>query len=263
MFHHGLNAGFGDPLPTDRLEAMKARGVTLVRTSLHQPMQRGAVTAQIAHSGLQPLYILTGGADEIAYIPDGSWVSLGNEPNLGDLALGLPSQSPRQYADFFAETRELCRARRLRTGVGVLSSIDPTSMNWLSELLVLWPDVDFIDQHRYPFKEDQDPDRSPYGTREQEMAAFYAVIGERRFLISECGNRTAQWRDWWPPPFQHHVVTEQDRLALAIRERDFWQAQPHCDGIVWYQEAQGPDGTDHYGFRAANWEWLPVADVLA
>lgn len=256
----GFNASSGDPIPLDRLIRMHLTGANIIRTWIGPEQNREINKYQFTLvPELQPLWIiLKDPIGEINAVPDGSWVTLGNEPNIGR---DLPVMNPHEYADFYGPAYYIARDRGLKCYVGELSAISSESMLWLEELLTIWSDVTHVAQHRYALKDDQDPMKSSYhGGRNGEMADFNQVIQARNYLITELGPKEISYTDW-KPPFRHHV-SQDDRLRFAKQDRDFWRNQPNCEGIIYYQEWTGNPPTDPYGMFGPNFEVLPILDVF-
>lgn len=260
--YEGFNASAGDPLPLDRLQRMASEGANIIRTWIGNEQNRELIKYQISlEPRLQPLYIiLKDPIGEINAVPDNSFICLGNEPNLGR---DLPKMTPKEYADFYSPAYYIAREKNLRCYVGELSSISIESIDWLEELLRIWPDATHVGQHRYPYKNDQNSMRSPYGNRTVEMEDFYSAVEDRNVLITECGNKTISYWDF-KYPFKHNV-SQQERARLAIEDRNFWHGETNLDGIIWYQEWTGNPITDsngNYGMYGPDFQRYPILNVF-
>ena len=260
MFHQGINAGFGEIIPTDRLHGMRDIGCTLVRSDLGPPgYEQEMLIQQLKYnSGMEPLFIVRN-QQHVDALPDNSWIELGNEPNLWDASLDR-AISPWEYVEYYSPIREAALDRGMRVFVGSLSLISDESLEYLDTILGEWLDVEDVSMHRYPYKIDQRPSRSPFGSREKEMEAFRGVLNGRRFMITEFGIRSVA-RTWSWNPFGFVRVTEEQRLPFLKEDVNFWREQPDCDGAVVYQEWQGTEKSDLYGIRGPNWDYLPAAQL--
>jgi hypothetical protein len=136
--------------------------------------------------------------------------------------------------------------RRLTAYWGCPSSISRDGLAWLNRVLYLCQWMERVSVHRYNYGEKPDVSASPYGSRAAEMVALKAVIGPRRFRVTEigckCGPRIYStgawfWKRW-------HGVTEAEQLAYLKAEVALWKDADGCDI---YQECAS--AVDQYGLN--------------
>lgn len=263
-FAHGINAGFGDPIPDERLAALSARRFNLVRTSIHKPALRDRCVRQLEDTGMGALYIVTA-LDDIAAIPPGDGtlqraVELGNEPMLEGGELGTHAMTPQQYVAWAWPLFDAAKRKGLRVYCGAIYTIDDPQLRWLRDVLTLCPSFEYVAVHRYPFRDDQRPERSRYGSRARERLELSKILAHRRCLITETGNTAHAYRQWWRF-WQTQHVTEAQRLDYAKQEIAYWRSDLQCDGVVWYQEQTGNPPTDPAGIRGPDLAWYPVGNM--
>lgn len=268
----GINAGFGEPLPDDRLAYFVSQGVTCVRTWIGTPANAPIVIQQLQKfETLSPLYIVKGSTNaevmaQLALVPDGSRVELGNEPNIGTEGVKM---TPGQYAGLATFTRDYCLARGLVVYYGSVSNCNRDGQAWLKAVLDAAPWIDRVSVHRYPYTPDQNPALSPYGSRTQEMAALRSVLTTgrtlpRRVRVTEigckCGPKVYQ-TGWWIFK-QWHAVSQELQLYYLTQEYQYWRfglLSDAVDGVDAYQE--NSENANDYGFNALDgshrlaWQW--------
>jgi len=240
IFYTGLCCG--TPLPDARIEQAVARGFTTFRANLAPATP--ASFDQFAKYPCTPLWIvgqyghtvagMQRTSAEVRTLDLPSRIELGNEPNIGDAPAGMPAVSPYDYAGIALDTRAEIEARGHACYYGSISSLNPDALAWLAEMLSWAPWIRRVSVHRYPYRDDQDPSKSPHGSRANEMAALLRVLNSRRVLVTETGIQC--------PP-----VDEARQLAYLQQEVGYWRAVPACDGVIVWVEGNAPQ--ESYGLR--------------
>lgn len=256
VFYQGIVCG--NPVPTDRLAAMLVREFGVFRTPA-----RTATDISLSQFALfpaaRPLWIIGAYGDtaadhqrtieETRKLPDRSFVEIGNEPNIGDAAAGMPKLTPEQYVGIADAIRPELEQRGMTCYYGSVSNCNRDGLLWLAQVLVLAPWMARVSVHRYPFKDNQNPAASSHGTRAQEMTELERVLNGRRVLVSETGIKC--------PP-----VDEPTQLAYLQQDVAYWRARAACDGVVIYVEGGAPQIP--YGLReGADGPWRMASNVFA
>lgn len=248
-YHVGICAGFGHPLGQDRLEALRVRGITLLRQDLQTtggrtPEVEAAVAegARWERLGGRMLYICS--LDTLGAVPEGAWVELHNEPE---------AMPPLAYASDLVRAWPIVQARGLTLWAGTISNLDKDSLAWLRRVIELAPFLTHVAVHRYTPGKEQNPDRAHAGfsDRRSEVAALRAIVGPRPWMVSEIGYHTAAMpvSRWLPflktrlTPYQHAA-----RLGFEVQ----WWCEQGARAAVIFQEQDAPGDTpDQYGLRFA------------
>jgi len=208
-----------------------------------------AIEAQAA--GLQPLVILKH-PDQLAQLPDYSWVEPGNEPDLNGPKATEYLIRALAFAGAANDTIQLwapCISNLTKTGFAYLRSV-------ASHL----PARYHISIHRYP--------RGPFPnlahpgcqSREDEVAQLKAAIGGRPYGVSECGFHTAMqphYPDWRKNFRRWDIRLTDEQVAAFYRiECAFWHRHG-AQFVTLYQLADGPTDTpkDRAGIRRLDGSW--------
>lgn len=250
MAQAGLQCGFGNPLGVETLAEVKTQGFTIVRVDL-QEVSHGAtydLAQEVVDAGLQPLCIIRR-VGQMALLPEGALVELGNEPN--DPGFGWTRASYRAEAD-------KCVVEATRTGqrlyVGVVNNLHHDGFAFLRDLpWHAYPVEVCCSFHRYPEANGKpsDPHKGSR-SRADEMATLRQIVGARPLACSEVGYNDKEWN-------------EQEVADNMAWERRFALEQG-LDFVVAYQLNDSPPGTEHdpdYGFRRYGTStWKPVTQVF-
>jgi hypothetical protein len=200
-------------------------------------------------AGLRPLVIVRDGV-QLEQLPDGIDVELKNEPDLN-------GPTPAVYAQFVSEAAKIAHRGRQTLWVGAVSNLNRRGLEYLKNLGELPADVG-VSVHRYGDGTFENP-HDGFPSRDAEVAALRAIIGDRPFGVSEFGY--PKHRYGWGP-FSGQITPE--HAALFIRQEiAFWRRHGAAWSIV-YQLNDGPTDSraDRYGIRAFDGTWRPAARVL-
>ena len=251
-FTLGLNAGFGDPLPDDRLAGMVARGVKVVRTWIGKDAATAqAVVSQLAqYTQITPVYIihcttLAEMEQQLGWVPNGSMVECGNECNIG---MDGPRLSPSQYVDFANRMRILAAPRDLTVYYGSVSNCSQDGLAWLSGVLALAPWINLVSVHRYSNQADCNPYTSTWGSRAIEFQRILGVLRQgrvepRKVRVTEWGCKCGPkvYRTGWWIFARWHGISEQQQLDILTADLNQWRGSGlPVVGLDVYQENSGP-----------------------
>jgi hypothetical protein len=247
----GVQTHFDALVGLDALNALRSFGFTIARIDA-QASDIDTTLAMIAEAeaaGLRPLVIVRDG-DQLERLPDGIDAELKNEPDLNGPA-------PAVYAQLVWEAIEIARRGRQTLWVGAVSNLNRRGLEYLKSLGELPADVG-VTVHRYGDGTFQGPHEG-FPSRDAEVAALRATIGDRPFGVSEFGY--PKLRYGWGP-FKRQITPEQAAVLLR-QEIGFW-AYHGASWSVIYQLNDGPTDTreDRYGIRAFDGTWRPSARVL-
>lgn len=257
----GIQAGFGAPLGAETLDALKARGLEMVRLDLQYVIDGAVVRAcirEVQDAGMTPLCIVA--PERIDLVP----ADLGpldlevlNEPDL----LGMV---PFTYVAHVRYVYD-CVVGRHRVWAGGVSNCTETKLRWLRLVVDALPEDVGVTLHRYP-KNGEGPyaPQEGFKNRTLETHAIQRLVGSRRWGISECGYHTGpQVKGWWFWKRRWHWTDAQ--VAVFARQELAWWRAAGAAFAVWYQinDGVGTDPLDRFGIRRADGTWKPVAQVFA
>jgi hypothetical protein len=247
----GVQTHFDALVGIDTLNALKSFGFTIARIDAQASDIRTtlAMIAEAQAAGLRPLVIVRDG-DQLERLPDGIDAELKNEPDLNGPA-------PEMYARLVWEAIEIARRGRQTLWIGAIGNLNRRGLEYLKSLGQLPADVG-VTVHRYGDGTFQDPHEG-FQSRDAEVAALRAIIGDRPFGVSEFGY--PKHRYGWGP-FRRQITPEQAAVLLR-QEIAFWALKGASWSVI-YQLNDGPTDTreDRYGIRAFDGTWRPAAQVL-
>ena len=254
----GLNVGFeGHLVGRPLLDDLSARGVRMVR---HDCLEVGNaadltnIITETVDAGLAPLVVMR--PDQMLWLPSVAVfgildVEIWNEPDIGTPP--TRRMTPQDYAEEAraAHDYNVCGHR---LWAGVISNLDVDSLEWLKASIAAgWPEGVGVSAHWYPPKGSLPPDNAHkgFGSRRHEAERLKAVIGDRPFLISECGYNDGE------------SLTPQQVLEATRFEVEFWTEQG-ATALILYQVNDGPGTSylDHFGWRDTQGNWKPVSEAL-
>lgn len=199
---------------------------------------------------------------QVAGIPDGLDVEVGNEPDIGDDDINEPKLTPAAYAAAILNIVGEARRKHLTLWAGAVSNTDLMPLSWLRAMLALLPADINASVHRYPetFGDPPSKPRKAYSSRAAEMAAVKGVTRGRRLLVSETSYPDGkEHHGWWI--FGHWVkVTEAQQAAWTREELGLWKAAG-AEIVTDYQENDPPGQVDGFGIRDGNGRWKAVSDA--
>jgi len=246
----GIVAGFGEPLGTDRLAALRARGFRLIRQDLQTGQGRHPQTDAVLAEGAawtaqggQMLYIVDG--TTLGRVPAGAWVEVLNEPEY---------LSPADYALLLHKVWPTVLTLRLTVWAGSIGNTDADSLLWLQRVLQAAPMVTHVAVHRYSPEANQDRTKAHkgFGSRDGELRWLRDIIGPRPYLVSEVGYHSAWRRTWW---FWRTRLSWDEQARRVMQELDYWRAHG-AEACCVYQENDAPGATaDQWGVRDARGVW--------
>lgn len=238
----GLQCGFGQELGAGTLAEVKAQGFTIVRIDLQDCSQEAttALAWEVINAGMQPLCIVRR-VEQIAVLPQGSLVELGNEPDIKKF--GWTKSSYRTFVE--QGWPEILRCGH-RGYVGVYSSFRER-LDWLRDLP--WDSIPRevgCTMHWYPGSPKQ---RDLLQPKDKEVAMLIDTVGPRPLGISETGFHDGA--QGWP---------EEEVAQHMANVRQFY-AKHGFDFVVGFQINDGPnqDTESHFGFRRLDGTWKPVS----
>jgi hypothetical protein len=256
----GLQVGFGSPIGEATLTALRERHCSIVRINLEGPQTpesqglspelTATLAQEVLDAGLQPLCTIRR-ASQMPYLPQGSLVELGNEPNLVK-RFGWTDYS------YIAEAHKcvaLAESWGQRLYLGVVSNLDRNGFSFLEKLpWHRWPETICCSVHRYPDGMRAQNAHHGYRSRGHEVEVLRSIVGNRPLAVSEVGYHDDP-RGW----------TEAQVVENMAWERRFW-ASNNFDFVIAYQINDGIAGSseaeDRFGFRRADGSWKPVADAF-
>ncbi|MGE5357624.1 MAG: hypothetical protein ACM3NQ_01310 [Bacteroidales bacterium] len=264
----GLQTGFGGLIGRDLYQQLRRFGWDVARLDclrnhldpalVRESGEAGAIARLVDEAqaeGFRVVIIIT--SDQIPLVPDGIDVevyadvtdtsTVGTEPDIA----GFP---PERIAAAINAQMSCSVAKKLRVWAGCISNPGPGPLNWLRRLAAtLHPSVG-LTVHRYP-GELGDPaskGRKPYRSRAEEMAAIKAVVGTRKWAMSEGGCPVAK-KGWW---LWRRECTEAQQGSY-IRDNRTLLLSAGADYVVHWQ-IRGESG-----ILRDNSTWRPGAYVTA
>lgn len=279
----GLQTSAGEPTGAWVYPALRFMGVENVRIGANRdPSVLRACLAEAEPQFACPMTIVQV-PGLIEDLPSGRrQVELNNEPDLGTSSPFVDPKTGRRtpvpvtvYREWIREAVRLCDERRARGDetqlwVGAVSNFSEPAFAYLRAIMPVVPVDVGVSIHRYadPGTAHERP-RAPrpgFASRRQEVDAFKAIIGGRRWAVTEFGWSTAPqtYRTFWWFRRRFRWTPEQVRDAIR-QELDFWEEAGAVAAYL-YQLASGPDPTkveDCYGILTDDrTTWLPQAEAF-
>jgi hypothetical protein len=263
-----VQAGFGEPIGNDASGAqvcttLRSKKWDMVRIeATADTVKNQSLVDEARSNNLRPL-VLVKDFSYVNLVPDWTDVELLNEPNIA-------GWTPAAYAAEVLKVVPIAAQRNIRLWVGCISNTSKKDLAWLQAVLALLPENVNVTMHRYPQSAGDTPDkpRSDYATRAEEMAAIKAVVGTRKFGVSEFAyslepyykplswwEKIKQFFGWKPPTYQ---FTESQQASYAKQEFNLWWTAG-ASFCTWYQVWE--DATPDVGLMRLDRTWKPVADI--
>lgn len=248
------------------LADLKARGVDLVRLDLQRVADPGLYLewiAQAQEAGLKPLCIVSDWK-QIHGLPPGLLIELRNEVN-------LEGPDPPAYALLLKHAADWADRGGHTLYAPAISNLDRKGLAYLRALGPLPTNV-HASVHYYAHGYARDP-HPGFASRDAEVAALKAIIGDRPFAVTETGYHVAaqpRYTDWRKNiPGLTVRWTEGQIAAFVAEDFAFWEHHG-AEFVVIYQLADGESDTpiDRYGIRGkyadnGQWYWKKVSEVFA
>lgn len=251
----GIQTGFWQP--PERLRDLYGFGWRMLRLDYQPSVEQAAqCIADARAAGFEHILLLVKDPADIPklrmLVQGPLKISGPNEPDLEVRSgfLGLfrrPSVSIAQYGAWLAAAAPACQAAGYECWAPVISNLNNRGLKYLSDLwptLAKYPSVG-IDVHRYAPGNDAHAPQEGSATRAGEIARLKAIIGTRKWGVSEFGYAS-------PPN------TETQQVNLWGDEFAFWE-KTDAQYVIAYQVPRSP--TDQYGVLDDS-RWLPAARIF-
>lgn len=266
-----LQAIFNEPIGLPLLRDIRALGFDGVRVDVQRVGDQetcAAIINEIQDADLWPLVIIQ---DPVQLTP--AWLprrdglpppaaEFRNEPDLEGPSAG-------HYRMLLRQARFMAERFGVELWAGVVSNLiedkDNRGLRYLRELAPDLPST--VSVHRYPNGFDAETPHEGFRSRLHEVERLAAIIGPRRFGVSEFGYHTARQRKtaklptWLP--FNTRALTDTEVARRVAFEWRFWR-EVGAEFATLYQINDGPGTTagDRYGIRRLNGSWkLSAATV--
>jgi hypothetical protein len=278
-FRRGIVSGFGEPIPLADLAWLREHGCALIRQDgrAHgrrlDPHRCVELAREVIDAGMACLFICHH-LEQIEFLAelarglpsDLLMAEWGNEPDLeGPVA--------EVYATTMHDAADVAAARGLPLYVGAISNFNKRGLNYLRALrptLDQLPPETRVSIHRYANGETPVVPHKGFVNRFEEVQAFKAIIGTRRWALTEFGftDSVRIVKGFWPWSKKQRRWTPQQVAQFVRDEFERWDAAG-ADFSCLYQlndEFSGVDG-ENYGIRTVRYdgspgEWKPVAETF-
>jgi len=271
-----LNAGFGNPLPSEDLDLIRSLGFQGVRQDVPTVEAAPALVSNILGAHLFGLFVVpVADADachEIAHavsiravesgLAGQCALEVGNEE---DLAGKRWARNPLGWAALVADVALIARSHspEIRVVSGGVSSVSRPALQWLELSRVRDLPV-AIGYHQYRSTPPQEP-LDGYVSRGEEFTVLRAVSGTRPLWMTECGWHTAERKSGCWPFLKRWRYTD-SQVAEFLRAEMRLNEQHGAECFVVYQLGDGPDprnDQDRFGIRRTDGTLKPSAGVLS
>lgn len=285
-----INAGFGELIGAEMLDALRQRGFAGVRQDIPDAASAPAFCREIADSGLNAILLVAGGKmgtagrgmppQDIAALADATAraardtglfdagravIEIGNEP---DIAYTYDSK-PALFAEAVRTSEARVRAVS-DTAVVVTGGVTTTNKNGLNYIAAAvragLPPHCAIGYHTYRTATIPEAAHSGFASRDSEFERLRKLAAGRPIWCTETGWHTAPSKvKRFFGLFSETVQFTDDQVAdFAAREIEI-NRRNGAIGFVWFQLNDGRDANQYeqrFGIRTLDGQWKRVADKI-
>ena len=265
QFHYGLGTHFNAWVDPQRLAQIATRFTSArIDAQTSSPELARQMIADVEAADLHPIVIIDTPEQQEA-LPDGGWVELQNEVNIG---LGRPAPlSPAQYRANIEWAYAIAKRKGQTLCAGAAANMERRDIEWFLNLGFkdLPVDIVAVTHHYVPrdrFWQAHIINRwnPSTWTRQYEVDCFRAAIGlDRNWMITEWGYGSGP----------HSSLTPEEAAGEEAQEWPFWLSQERCLGAWRYQIGDSPIDDhdfglyDEYGqIKQAIFETVPLRQEI-
>ena len=220
----GITAGFGGLLGTETLSALRSRGWQSVRngdTLTSDPAVLLSIADEIHQAGMLPCLGIVC-AQQADILPAGVMVEIDAQPYLNGEEPWYRNEDPVAYAATLTSIVPKLKAKGVIAYAMAGFTSHDKSLDWTKKMLPGLDPYYGLSVHRYPANS-FDFNSSNDGGRATEMSNWHAVIGDRPWIVGECGWDQGQRKHWYNF-FSHSHLSDADQASFITQEFKYWYA---------------------------------------
>lgn len=220
----GITAGFGGLLGVDTLSALKSRGWQSVRNGDDKTADASvlfAIADEIHQAGLLPCLGIVC-APQVDIIPAGVLVEMDAQQYLNGEEPWYRNEDPVAYAATLTSIVPKLKAKGVIAYAMAGFTSHDGSLDWTKKMLPGLDPYYGLSVHRYPANS-FDFNSSNDGGRAIEMSNWHGVIGNRQWIVGECGWDQGQRKHWYNF-FSHSHLSDADQASFITQEFRYWYA---------------------------------------
>ncbi len=271
-----VNAGFGSPVGDKTLGLISSLGFHGVRQELpFWEVPAKLVIEELSdYEELLPILLFPGGDGAglsglqvldrwrvfltliaqfgLSDASPGPLIEIGNEFDISPEWRDKPEEAAMLAVEVWKDSRKLCP--QVTVLLPSVSNLNKRGLSYLKKMLDVGLPAELqVAVHRYPPDISWNSAHSGFSSRLEELEVLHALLGKRKFWVTETGRTEGPVKVRKPFPlcflYDRIMLSEWKVAHWAERELLFWK-EAGAQGVSWYQIGDGPsenDPLDHYG----------------